>query len=117
LDEKYLLTTLKEHMQDKDAKVILTDGRRGAWVYDGENLYHTNTIDKPVHDATGAGDAFASGFLAATLYELSLDECIQWGSVNGDSVVDYYGAQKGLRTYDIIQDRAELFVVENKKSE
>jgi len=117
LDEQYLLTTIKEHMQDDEAIVALTDGRRGAWVYDGKNTYHTNTIDKPVHDATGAGDAFASGFFAGVLYELSLDKCIQWGSVNGDSVVDYYGAQKGLQTCGIIQDRTKLFDVENKKKE
>lgn len=116
-DEQYLLETLKEHMQDDEGIVVVTDGRLGAWVYDGENTYHTNTIDKPVHDATGAGDAFASGFFAAILYKLSLDKCIVWGSVNSDSVIDYYGAQKGLQTCGIIQDRTELFVVENKKNE
>ncbi len=114
--EQYLLTTLREHMQDDLAVVVVTDGRRGAWVYNGDDMYHTNTIDKPVHDATGAGDAFASGFLAAILYGLPLDKCIGWGSANGDSVVDYYGAQKGLQTCGIIQNRTELFVVENKKN-
>ncbi len=115
LDEQYLLLTLREHMKDPKSVVVLTDGRRGAWVYDGNNIYHTNTIDKPVLDATGAGDAFASGFFAGILYELSLDKCIRWGSVNGDRVVDYYGAQKGLQKCDIIQSRTKLFVVENKK--
>ena len=102
-------------MQDTEGIVVVTDGRRRAWVYGGNSVYHTNTIDKPVHDATGAGDAFASGFLAAVLHDLSLDKCVQWGSVNGDSVVDYYGAQRGLQTCDIIQDRMKLFNVENKK--
>lgn len=114
-DEQYLLATIKEHMQDETGVVVVTDGRLGAWAYDGKNTYHTDTIDKPVHDATGAGDAFASGFFAGILYKLPLDKCIQWGSVNGDAVVDYYGAQKGLQTCGIIQERTELFVVENKK--
>ncbi len=115
-NEQHLLATLRKHMQDPEAIVVVTDGRRGAWVYNDNNVYHTNTLDKPVHDATGAGDAFASGFFAAVLYGLSLDKCIGWGSVNGDSVVDYYGAQKGLQTCGIIQSRTKLFVVENKKN-
>ncbi len=115
-DERYLLTILREHMQNDNGIVVVTDGRRGAWVCDGKNMYHTKTINKPVCDATGAGDAFASGFFAAVLYRLPLKKCIVWGSINGDSVVDYYGAQKGLQTCGTIQDRMGLFVVENKKN-
>jgi len=113
--EYWLLKILKSHIQDDAGVVVLTDGLRGAWGYDGENLYHTDTINKPVHDSTGAGDAFSSGFFAGLLHGVSLDECMQWGSVNGDAVVDYYGAQQGLQTCDTVQEKVSLFPVENKK--
>jgi ribokinase len=113
--EKYLMSILKKHMQAEVAKVVLTDGLRGAWGYDGQEIYHTNTIDKSVQDTTGAGDAFASGFFAATLHNLSMEQRMQWGSINGDSVVDYYGAQKGLKKRDTIEENTDKFPVENKK--
>ncbi len=113
--EEYLMSILKKHMQAESAKVVLTDGLRGAWGYDGQRIYHTKTIDKSVQDTTGAGDAFASGFFAATLYNLTMKQRMQWGSINGDAVVDCYGAQKGLKKYDTIEDNTDKFPVESKK--
>lgn len=115
LNEEYLMSVLKEHMHNQLGTVVLTDGLRGAWGYDGENIYHTDTIDKSVHDATGAGDAFASGFFAAVLYKLPFDQCMQWGSINSDTVIDYYGSREGLQKYDTIQEGLVKFPVENKK--
>lgn len=115
-DEKYLLTIIREHMQVDDGIVILTDGRRGAWVYSGKNVYHTEIIDKQVHDATGAGDAFASGLLAGVLHDLPIEQCVGWGSVNSDAVIDYYGAQKGLKNIAEIKEKINLFEVESKKN-
>ncbi len=115
VDEEYLLTIIREHMQVDDGIVILTDGRRGAWVYSDESVYHTEVIDKLVHDATGAGDAFASGVFAGVLHDLPIEQCIGWGSVNSDAVIDYYGAQKGLKNITEIKEKINLFEVENKK--
>ncbi len=114
-EEEYLMITIKKHMLDKQGKVVLTDGLRGAWSFDGQRVYHTNVIDKAVKDSTGAGDAFASGFFAGLLHDLTLEKCMQFGSINGDAVVDYYGAQKGLKTIKDIEKKLELFVVESKK--
>lgn len=110
-DEHFLSGKLQEHMKSDSSTVIVTDGRRGAWVRDGENVYHTDTIDKPVYDATGAGDAFASGFLAGVLHGRTAEESTQWGSANGDAVIDHYGAQKGLLLYDTIEGRLEDFEI------
>lgn len=114
-DEVVLIETLLSHMLSKTAIVVLTDGRRGAWVGDGRSIYHTDTIDKNVHDATGAGDAFASGFLAASLRGYDTALCAQWGSANSDAVIDYYGAQEGLLKYGIIKKRLKMFDVKKIK--
>ncbi|PID52724.1 MAG: hypothetical protein CR972_00410 [Candidatus Moraniibacteriota bacterium] len=114
-DEKMLIETLLLHMKSDDSIAVVTDGRRGAWAGDKRGIYHVSTIEKKVHDATGAGDAFASGFLGALFREDTIDKCIQCGSANGDAVVDYYGAQEGLLTYGTMKDKLHLFDVRKIK--
>jgi len=61
--------------------VVLTQGAQGISVYeDGERqLLHVKSRDVPVADATGAGDAFWSGFLVATLDGRSLHAAVLMG--------------------------------------
>ncbi len=110
-EELYLLHTLKQHMKDDNGVVVLTDGRNGAWACGSDEILRTTTIDKDPHDTTGAGDAFASGFLGGFLYGKTLTQCMQWGGANSDSVIDHYGAQKGLLRYDIIEKQSRMFDV------
>lgn len=111
-EEKYLLEILHKHMKDPNGIAVITDGRRGAWTY-GENgeVLHTDTVDKVARDTTGAGDAFASGFIAGLLHGRTRRECMQWGSANSDAVIDFFGAQEGLLGYDIMEERSQRFDV------
>lgn len=98
-DEIYLIKELKNLGPET---VALTDGIRGAWAYDGKNIYFSDsTEDKPI-DSTGGGDAFSSGFLAACFKNQAAKVCLQWGIANGGSVVKYFGAKKGLLTAEEI---------------
>ncbi len=93
-DEKYLMAELKK----SGARVIvITDGERGAWAINEDNDVHVDAVkvDKAI-DMTGAGDAFASGFLAAYIKRKDLEECVHWGVKNGASVVKHFGGIKGL---------------------
>lgn len=101
-DERYLMETLLK----KGAKTIgLTDGVRGAWATDGTEFLHA-----PIHvlgavvDSTGAGDAFASGFLASRMHAEPLSLSLVTGILNSGGVVAHYGAIEGLQT---IADRSE----------
>ena len=47
-------------------------------------------------DATGAGDAFAAGFLAATLRDLPLHDCLRVGNASGARCVQAVGTIAGL---------------------
>ena len=78
------------------AIVVLTDGVRGAWVYDGQEVFFAPGMKVAAVDSTGAGDAFCSGFLAAHLKEKTLLECLKWGIANSSSSVMFYGAIAGL---------------------
>ena len=50
----------------------------------------------PPVDRTGAGDAFASTFVAALIKGKSLDEALRWAPINSMNVVQRVGAQAGL---------------------
>ncbi len=76
--------------------VIITDGVRGAWVSDGVIIYHASCARAKAVDATGAGDAFASGFLGIHLRGGTLQESLIGGAENSASVVSIVGAQNGL---------------------
>ena len=78
--------------------VVITDGSKGAYAYeDMETWFMPPYPDpKPPYERTGAGDAFASTFIAALALDLSLPQALSWGPINSMSVVQQVGAQKGL---------------------
>lgn len=95
-NEVYLLKTLHQ----AGAKIVaLTDGIRGAWVYNGSDFWFLQTPPTAkVVDTTGAGDAFTSGFFGALLLEKSIDECLRFGMANSQAVIQDYGGSAMLRT-------------------
>lgn len=108
-DEAFLIRALHDH----GAKVIgMTDGIRGAWGYDGENLLHVDVLMQKAVDATGSGDAFGSGFFGAYAQGKSLEDALRWGIVNGGNVVRFYGAKEGLLRSDEIEDLAKKAAIE-----
>lgn len=92
-DEEFLLHELK---RSGARIVVITDGERGAWAYDGNEIVHEEALIIKTVDTTGAGDAFASGFLAAHIKGKFLKECVRWGVKNGASVAQHYGGVEGL---------------------
>lgn len=94
-DPKVLLRTLQE-MGPKT--VIITDGKEGAYGTNDTVIYHAPMFPGERLEATGAGDAFASGVLAALIADHDLPTALSWGSVNAAWVVQYIGPQEGLQT-------------------
>lgn len=78
--------------------VIITDGRDGAYSYDGTEMLHIPMY--PDHRApkerTGAGDAFASTVTAALALGIPYRDALLWAPINSMAVVQEIGAQKGL---------------------
>jgi ribokinase len=78
--------------------VVITDGPKGAYASDGQNRYKMPLYPDPAppFERTGAGDAFASTFVAALAKGLSLEDALRWAPINSMSVVQKVGAQAGL---------------------
>jgi len=88
------------------AKVsVITDGKRGgkAWI-EGKSVFYKGKTLKAVVDSTGAGDAFASGYIAALLYGHNYERAINWGVENASGVIKKVGAKKGLLSLAQIKD-------------
>lgn len=77
--------------------VIVSDGPKGVVASDGETIVRAGMYeDVPVLDRTGAGDAFASGFLSQWAAGKSLKDSIIFASANSTSVVTKIGAKPGI---------------------
>lgn len=76
---------------------IVSDGPNGVVATDGKTIVRAGMYeDVPVVDRTGAGDAFASGFLSQWSQGKSLKDSIIFASANSTSVVSKIGAKGGI---------------------
>jgi ribokinase len=102
LDQEHIL--INEFMKTGVRYIVITDGIRGAWASDGLKTFHVDALrhDESVVDTTGAGDAFASGFIGAVLNGKELQEAAAWGIANSSNSTKFYGGQAGLLKKDEI---------------
>lgn len=76
--------------------IVITDGESGAYLFSDEESLFAPTLASKVVDTTGAGDAFASGFLSAYVKQESFSDALLWGLANSGGVVSATGATLGL---------------------
>jgi ribokinase len=85
--------------------VVITDGPKGAYAYDGkEMLFQPPYPQEEASERTGAGDAFASTVVSCLALGMELKDALQYASVNSFSVVQKIGAQEGLLSKDKIEE-------------
>ncbi len=97
---------LLEMMHGLGPKIcVITDGREGAYAYDGKDSFYMPIYPdpKPPVERTGAGDSFSSAFTCSIASGMSLDEALMRAPINSMSVVQYIGAQEGILTRDEIE--------------
>jgi sugar/nucleoside kinase (ribokinase family) len=78
--------------------VVITDGLKGSFCYDSGTLYTVGIYPHKPIEATGCGDAYASGFTSARAHGLSVPEALRWAARNGAGVATKIGPQDGLIT-------------------
>lgn len=92
-------------------KVVITDGGKGSFAYDGEKFWELDVFPAKLVEMTGAGDAFATGTLAGMNYGYPLEEAMRWGAANAASVVEQMGSTPGLLSLNKMEEKLK----ENKK--
>ena len=104
-DIKKMLTTMK--VMDYQI-IVITDGGKGAYAYDGQKFYFCPVFPSPVVSTLGAGDAFASTFCAALeRTKLNVGLSLMYASVNSSCVVSEFGATEGLATFEQIEAKLQ----------
>lgn len=93
------MNDLFDHLHALGPKVVcITDGPAGAYASDGNTRLKMPLYPDPAppFERTGAGDAFASTFVAAVIKGQDLDGALSWAPINSMSVVQKVGGQAGL---------------------
>ena len=90
----YLLNILREW---GPKMIVITEGKKGAWVYDGKKIYHQKAFKAKTINTTGVGDSFGSAFLAGLIVNKNdINKALKWGMIDSASVTTKVGAQDGL---------------------
>lgn len=84
--------------------VVMTDGSKGAYVYEGKNIWFLPAYPARAVERTGAGDAFSSTFLSALILDKNIEEALLWAGINAMSVIQEVGTQKGLLKREQIEE-------------
>jgi len=96
--------------------IVVTLGKGTKWktvmatsyIRDADNEYIVEPGDKKTIstlDTTGAGDAFATGFLYGLLKEKGLEECGHLGNIVAQFSITKVGARQGLPAFDELSQR------------
>lgn len=75
---------------------VMTKGRGGVIVSDGEYIFEAGILPSKTIEKTGAGDAFSSGFVVGFIKKGDIPCAIQLGTANATSCVQEIGAKAGL---------------------
>lgn len=99
-------TLLKEMRNLGPKMVVITDGVKGAYSYDGNNILFIKAFlgQGSAVESTGAGDSFSGAFVSALSLGKGIEEALIWGMANSMSVVSFVGPHKGLLTRNQIEE-------------
>lgn len=71
----------------------LTRSEKGSVVVEGDKRVAVPAQPTKLVDSTGAGDAYAAGFLAALTRGKPVGECGRWGAIAAAEVISHFGAR------------------------
>lgn len=86
--------------------VAVTEGKKGVHATDGKKMFSLKASKIKVVDATGAGDAFASAFLAGMIKNNDMNLALRLGMANAESVISKFGTKAGLMKYKDAEKKA-----------
>jgi ribokinase len=81
--------------------VVITNKDEKIICYDGKKEYCLMPHKIKAVERTGAGDAFASGFVAGKVAGKQIQECLKLGLKESESVIRYFGAKNKLLKFKL----------------
>ncbi|MDQ3411140.1 MAG: ribokinase [Chloroflexota bacterium] len=111
VNESEAADLLEQEVQPQDAKdaarslldlgpraAVITLGKHGAVITDGESVTHIPALEVKVVDTTGAGDAFCGAMAAGLAAGLDPVEAARVGVITGSLAATRHGAQPSIPT-------------------
>ncbi|NGM23658.1 adenosine kinase [Roseomonas stagni] len=82
-----------DQLRQEVALAAVTRSEKGSVIIAGTERFDIAAVPTKVVDTTGAGDAYAAGFLAGMAHGKALPECGRWGSVAAAEAISHFGAR------------------------
>jgi ribokinase len=122
LGKKAEVKELLQLMHNEGPKiVVITDGSKGSYSFDGTDAYFQEVLKVPLIEMTGTGDSYATGFISALHLGKDIPTAMKWGTTNAAAKLQHIGAQQGLLNrkqlegfidgsikFNFIQDNSQL---------
>lgn len=90
--------------------VVISDGEKGSYLIDEQKrFFHIGILPCDIVEKTGAGDAYATGFLAALIHKKTFQEAMKYGTINAISVITKIGPQLGLLSWQELQEQLQKY--------
>ena len=121
LTEEDIISGAESCLRQGCQKVVVTLGKGGrlrkttavGYIRDAENEYIIESKPGYRKDTTGAGDAFAAGFLYGLVNNKGLEECGRLGDIVAQFSITKIGARQGFPTLsELAQRYRELYAKE-----
>lgn len=98
------LETALEKVKDECAVSAITRSEKGSIIING---HHRTDIDavpiKELVDTTGAGDAYAAGFLYAYTEGMNMKECGYYGSLAASHIIQQMGPRPSVKLSELVK--------------
>ncbi|MEG0766295.1 MAG: PfkB family carbohydrate kinase [Clostridia bacterium] len=88
------------YAQYKPELLVITQGRRGGFLYDGKTYTHYPAFPVEAIDSNGAGDVFHGAFIAAYVRGLAPLECAKLASAASALKCTHLGARDGIPSFE-----------------
>ena len=87
---------------------VVKVGAEGSFVQQGDQVVRINPIPAKVIDTTGAGDLWASGFMAGLVQGKSLEQCGLMGATLAANIIEVIGAKMDEKRWQKILDSLKV---------
>ena len=100
------LLEAREAMKQEAKRFVITQGKNGAMIYDGDTFIDIEPYDVKAVDTNGAGDMFAGAFLYGITNDLGFANSGKLASLAGSKIVSQYGPR--LKWHEVQEILHEL---------